>query len=355
MLEKIKSKLTRPFITLSVWYTFYRKEYSLHSKINIFKRIFLNSKGFFSKRTIPYDFKNWRYSDYISDLEVIKLSYINYPYSKLLRNKLVFSNYFRNYFKTPQVYYLINNSLIKSVNPQIKEENFEGFIKVLLAKRKLIIKPTLGARGTGIYLLELDEEKILVNKKEISKSELQKFVSSLTGHIVVEFIEQCDFTKRIFPMSTNTLRINTFFDPVLYKVITKQPYLRMGTSKSIPTDNVARGGLYSMVDIETGILDDAIEIYTPGSIRKVTNHPETKTRISGNVIPHWNEIKECILNTSRVISPLIKVVGWDIVITDNSFVVLEGNNGPDLGQQRMGNPLAKDEDVLLFLKHSKIR
>lgn len=355
MLEKIKSLLTRLLITLSVWYTFYREEFNSNSKANVFKRISLNSKGFFSKRMEPYDFKKWKYSDYISDLEVIKFSYINYPYNKLLRNKLVFSNYFRNFFKTPQVYYFINNSSIKSVNPQIKEENFEGFIKVLLENRKLILKPNFGVRGIGIYLLELDEERIMVNGEGISKSELQKFVSSLTGYIIVEFIEQCDFTKIIFPMSTNTLRIHTFFDPTLNKAILKQPYLRMGTSKSIPTDNVSRGGVYSMVDIESGILDDVIEIFAPGSVRKATNHPETKTRISGSVVPHWDEIKECILNTSRVISPVIKVVGWDIVITGDSFVVLEGNNGPDLGQQWMENPLAKDEDVLRFLKHSKIR
>jgi len=343
MLEKVKSKLNKLLITLSVWYTLFRKEINSNSREN------------FSKRMEPYDFKKWKYSDYISDLEAIKFSYINYPYSKLLRNKLVFSNYFRNYFKTPQVYYLIINSLIKSVNPQIKEENFEGFTKVLLEKRKLILKPNLGDRGGGIYLIEMDEEKILINKEKISKSELQKLVSSLTGHIIVEFIEQCDFANNIFPMTANTLRINTFYDPVLNKVILKQPFLKMGTSKSFPTDNVARGGIYSMVDIESGILDDAIEILSPGSIRRITNHPETKTRISASVLPHWNEIKECILNTSSVISPLIKVVGWDIVITDDSFIVLEGNNGPDLGQQRMGNPLAKDEDVLLFLKHSKIR
>ena len=189
MLENIKSILTKVLITLSVWYTFFRKEIKSKSKKNIIKRISLYSKGFLSVRLEPYDFKRWKYADYVSDLEVIKLSYLNYPYSKLLRNKLVFSNYFRNYFKTPQVYYLINNSLITSVNPQIKEENFEGFINLLLENRKLILKPNLGDRGIGIYLLELDEEKILVNKEEISKSEVQKLVSSLTGHIVVEFIE----------------------------------------------------------------------------------------------------------------------------------------------------------------------
>jgi hypothetical protein len=355
MLDKIKSLLTGLLIKLSVWYTFFNNEVKSNSKKNIFKRVFINSKGFISKRTTPYDFKKWKYSDYITDLEVIKLGYINYPYSKLLRNKLVFSNYFRNFFKTPQVYFSINNDSIKSVHPLIEAEGFEAFYDLFLEKQKLILKPNLTDRGIGIYLVELEGEKHLLNKKELTKPELQKFVTSLTDNIVVEFIEQCDFTKRIFPQSTNTLRVNTFFDPSNNKVIIKQPYLRMGTSKSIPTDNVSRGGLYSMMNIESGILDDIIEVSATGAIRIATNHPETKIKISGGVVPHWDVIKECIANTSRVISPLIKVVGWDIVITNNSFIVLEGNNGPDLTQQRLGNPLAKDEDVLRFLKHFKIR
>ncbi len=355
MLEKIKSMLTKLLITLSVWYTFYNKEFSSHSKKNIFKRISLNSKGFFSKRLFPYDFKKWKYSDYISDMEVIKFSYINHPYSKLLRNKLVFSNYFRSYFNTPQVYYLIIKSSIKSVHPKIKAENFRGFINLLSENRKLIIKPNFGSRGAGIYLVELEEEKYLVNKKEVTEPELQKFVNSLTSYIVVEFIEQCGFSKGLFPLSTNTLRINTFFDPILNKVITKQPYVRIGTSRSVPTDNNSRGALFSMVDIESGMLGVAIEPVSPGTIRQVTNHPETNVKIKGEIVPRWTEIKECILNTGREISPLIKVVGWDIVITDDDFVVIEGNNGPEQGQQMLENPLAKDEDMSLFLKHSKIR
>ena len=355
MLDKIKSKLTRLLIFLSVRYTFYSKEIKSKSKANIFKRIKLLSKGFFSKRLIPCDFKKWKYSDYITDLEIIKLSYVNFPYSKLLRNKLAFSIYFRNYFRTPQVYFLISNSSIKSVNPQIKEENFKGFIVTLYENHKLILKPNLGSRGSGIYLIELEQEKFLVNKKEISKFELEKLVCSLNGHIVVEFIDQCNFTKSLFPQSTNTLRINTFYDSGNNKVLFKQPYLRMGASKSIPTDNTSRGGLFALVDIESGILDDAIETYAPESIRFVSNHPETGTQISGAVLPHWSVIKDCILNTCRVISPLIKVVGWDIIVTEDGFVVIEGNNGPELGQQALEHPLAKEEDVSKFLKNSKIR
>lgn len=355
MLEKVKSMLNRLLIALSVWYTFYKNELILHSKENIFKRISLYSKGFYSKRLFTYDFKKWKYSDYISDMEVVKFSYINHPYSKLLRNKLVFSNYFRNYFNTPRVYYLINNSLIKSVSPQIKEESFEGFIKILLEKRKVIIKPNLGSRGVGIYIVELEEEKYLVNKKEVTESELQKFVSSLNGYIVVEFIEQSGFSKGLFPLSTNTLRIDTFFDPIRNKVITKQPYVRIGTSRSVPVDNNSRGGLFSMVDLESGMLGVAIIPDSSDTDKQVTNHPETNAKIKGEIVPRWTEIKECILDTSRVISPLIKVVGWDIVITEDDFVVIEGNNGPSQGQQWLDNPLAKDKDMSLFLKHSKVR
>ncbi len=355
MLDKIKSLLTGLLIKLSVWYTFLSKEIRSKSKVNIIKRFVLVSKGFFTYRLIPCDFNKWKYSDYISDLEIIKLSYVNHPYSKLLRNKLVFSNYFRNYFNTPRTFFLITRKLIKSVDTEFNEEGFNGFLNVLVKFGKLIMKPNFGSRGKAIYLLECKGKRFFVNKKEYSESELKKFVASSKGFIIAEFIEQSDFTKSFSPLSTNTLRINTFFDSSKNKVLIKQPYFRMGTSKSAPTDNTSQGGIFALVDTESGILDEAIEVITWGSIKLVKNHPETNVQIYGNVLPQWNKIREQISDTCRVISPEIKAVGWDIIITNDDFYVIEGNNGPELGQQALEHPLARDEEVLNFLKQVKIR
>ncbi len=73
-------------------------------------------------------------------------------------------------------------------------------------------------------------------------------------------------------------------------------------------------------------------------------------------IPRWDELKEFFIKLGSIISPFIKIVGWDIILTDDSFVVLEGNNGPDLyNNQGAGYLLAKIPEVKKFLEHHKIR
>ncbi len=83
-------------------------------KISI-KKFYLLSKGFCSEHPIPYDFKENKYSDYVSDLENIKLAYINYPYGRLVRDKLVFSYFFNSYFRTPASYCTVHKGKIQPV------------------------------------------------------------------------------------------------------------------------------------------------------------------------------------------------------------------------------------------------
>ena len=67
--------------------------------------------------------------------------------------------------------------------------------------------------------------------------------------MITEYIEMHRDLKKIYPGSVNTIRImvinKTCFEP---KIV--QTYMRIGSSKTGVTDNIAYGGLAAYVDKE---------------------------------------------------------------------------------------------------------
>lgn len=102
--------------------------------------------------------------------------------------------------------------------------------------------------------------------------------------------------------------------------------LRMPTGDS-DADNFHSGGIAAPVDLETGRLGRAVARY-PGSVSPETDfhivHPDTEQRIEGNSLPHWEEMLELVRGAHRQLKQ-IESVGWDVAITDDGPVLVEGN------------------------------
>jgi len=355
MLGKATLFFTKLYIKFAVLFIFLKKEKIYGDKNLSLKKLRLLTKGFYSAHPIQYNYQKYKYSDYISDLENIKLTYLNHPYSRLLTNKFVFSNFFDSYFRTPVCYCIINRTNIEPINNAPKINSFSSLFE-LFSQKKIILKPISGARGQGIYLIEdsgLNDFKL--NKKVITREELQSFFMTLDNYLVCEFIEQGIFSKQFFPDSTNTIRITTLCNPLNSSTFVPYSLMRFGRFKSIPADNTAIGGIFSLINLNTGELMEAVEVIEKGEIRFHSAHPDTGVLIKGVTIPHWGKLLDNIKNSATIIKPIIKIVGWDVILTNDSFVVIEGNNGPDLFMQGLNYPLAKNPDVLEFLKHYKIR
>lgn len=353
-MEKVSRFLERVFIKFTSWMIFFRKETSNGKKAIGLKSPLLWTKGFLSTHPMPYNFNKYKYSDYISDIENIKLGYLNYPYGRIIRDKLVFSNFFNTYFNTPEVYCIINNGKIDPVNLKMNISSEADLLK-LIKNKKLVLKPIFGTHGKGVLVIEnTGFEQFKLNKDFIKEDELKKIIKTLDQYFVSEFIEQGDFSKHFFENTTNTIRITTFCDPAKPTAFIPYAYMRFGTPKTIPVDNRASGGLISFVDLSTGKLTDAIQV-REGKTVYLDNHPDSGMRIKDVEVPEWNKIIDFFRNLGGAIKPFIKVAGWDVVLTNDSFYVIEGNNGPDLVFQGADKPIAKDPDVLRFLKYYKIR
>ena len=56
-------------------------------------------------------------------------------------------------------------------------------------------------------------------------------------------------------------------------------------------------------------------------------HPMTGKRIPGTQIPYWEEVKAMCLKAMHVV-PQVRFVAWDVAITPDGPVFIEGNSFP---------------------------
>lgn len=56
-------------------------------------------------------------------------------------------------------------------------------------------------------------------------------------------------------------------------------------------------------------------------------HPITKAKLVGVQVPYWNEIKTMLIKAAQKI-PQVAYVGWDVAITPDGPILIEGNTTP---------------------------
>ena len=67
------------------------------------------------------------------------------------------------------------------------------------------------------------------------------------------------------------------------------------------------------------------------------------------MIPGWETLTRSLLQlASRLVS--VPYIGWDICVIRDGFVVIEGNNRPDVNLMQIHRPLLLDARVQRFYK-----
>lgn len=210
----------------------------------------------------------------------------------------------------------------------VTDDDIKDFIK---SREYIIAKPSLGECGKGIELIHIpdfssiDEALAYIRKPE-------------NGFGVIEDrVEQHPELSRIYPYSINCMRIVTVYwkkqPHVLYAVF------KTGNHKKF-VDNMENGGYACHVDINTGV------VVGPGHTSEldiVEEHPMTGVKFEGFKIPYFEEAKKLVMEASKVI-PQVRYIGWDVAVTPNGPLIIEGNNYaaydfpqlPDRSQKREG-------------------
>ena len=93
------------------------------------------------------------------------------------------------------------------------------------------------------------------------------------------------------------------------------------------------------LDIDTGkIIEDAIN--KEGKI--FSEHPLTKTKIEGFQIPCFDEAKQMVVEACKL-SKNIRYIGWDVAITKNGPILVEGNQFPGHDIYQVAEKIGKDD------------
>ena len=147
----------------------------------------------------------------------------------------------------------------------------------------------------------------------------------LVQPLVLPHTVLCTFRKNATP----TVRIITYIDPDGEVIKPDVAMLRFSRHEKSVVDNASAGGLVAPINIENGVLGAATskdEDFIPARLECI---PGSEKSITGFTLPYWNELLELVLHAHSYF-PHYFIIGWDVIITDQGPVILEGNSQPGL-------------------------
>ena len=204
-------------------------------------------------------------------------------------------------------------------NNQKESINVECFVEFARRNHDLFVKNNSLSKGRGAALYHIECE-------EDAENLFNQLINSGDRWVIEEKIVQHPLMSLWNESSVNTVRLPAVLNNGQFTVF--GPCLRMGRVGSI-VDNASAGGVFAVIDVETGCLcSDGFDDKTG---KYYTKHPDSGITFRGWQIPMWKELLETAEKIHRKI-PHQKYIGWDFALTENGWVVVEGNWGQLLSQ-----------------------
>jgi hypothetical protein len=241
----------------------------------------------------------------------LRAKYNNVQFRHYFRNKALFATKFEDFFSRDWV--------------ALEGLDFETFRRFVAGKRYIVSKPVDSGHGSGV-------EKLDINKFQ-DDAMLYQYLRARYGDngMIEDCIAQHDSISKIYKKAVNPIRIITILQNgkcnILYATFT------IGNGREVA--NTSLGDMVARVDLASG------EIVSPAQTdtgQVYDKHPSTGYNIPGFRIPYWNDILELANRASRVV-PEIGYVGWDIAVTPEGPILIEGNDDPRWTSQQMSSHL----------------
>lgn len=216
----------------------------------------------------------------------------------------------------------------------VLDNNVEELIEFIKEHNAIIVKPVDATGGNGV-------EKFTYINDEESKKLYDKLIEN-NQLLVEDCIKQHRDMNKLYEKSVNTLRMFTFIRNGQAHFL--QAVLKIGNGGVV--DNFSSGGMYTYVDENGTVFVEAID----RDDNIFYEHPISKTKIVGFKVPMFKEAVNLVKECAKVV-PEVSYVGWDVAISENGPVIVEGNCFPGVYQVKPS--LAKKKEGLIP-KYNKI-
>jgi len=232
------------------------------------------------------------------------------------------------------------------------EDDFETFKAFVEKHRTFVVKPADLGLAIGVHKETVSEDqdlyKVFTGILEEGKANLANNPWGKKNSIVIEeVIKQSQVMADFHPESVNSVRVTAV--RVDGQVHIWYPWLKIGINGGFVT-SAAFDTLDAGIDAKTGVVTtDAYD----ENCNCFVEHPNTKIKFKDFQIPRWDELIKTINEISDVI-PEFGYVGWDMVLTDDGWVVMEGNvSGEFMGQLVNGFGVKEEFEKLIGWKPDK--
>lgn len=260
--------------------------------------------------------------------------------SALLRNKLFFESLAQTIgIPTPQnIAYSESGDLMLLHTDGVFTSDWSCLNNLLEKDVVLYGKPIDGECGTGILKIRATTNELIVNGEKCSYDNLRK--RCLKGRYIFQIqLKQHPEMQRIYPGSVNTIRMTTVRNPQSGKIEILPPTLRIGAHGSF-VDNFSKGGVIVAMDTKSGNLAEW-GFFKPMYGFKSRVHPDTKIKFSSFHVPYYEEAKRLAVYFHSFLN--LHSIGWDIAISEDGPVFIEGNDNWEINlPQTFDNPFKKE-------------
>lgn len=198
----------------------------------------------------------------------------------------------------------------------LRENDAEAVAAFLRRHPVVFLKAPSGFGGLGVERFACTDDN-LKRVPMLRKAWLQRGL-----YLLEEGLMQHPDMEALHPASVNTIRIVTLTDEsggphVLYA------FLRTGRGSAF-VDNTTSGGLSALICPDGVIRHPALSDKT-GEYFDV--HPDTRLRFIGFRVPYFSEAIALCKRAAQV-RPGMRYIGWDVCITPQGPVLVEGNDLP---------------------------
>ncbi|KTS09582.1 sugar-transfer associated ATP-grasp domain-containing protein [Microbacterium testaceum] len=258
--------------------------------------------------------KNVGFQDYIDyDFAILtpaeRATYMTHPVSNQISQKYDHPDY-RGIFQDKVEFDRRFSDFLRREWMVVDADNADDLRTFTERLGTIVTKEPVGQAGTGVHRYHAAEVE---DWDAFHRGLLER------GEILVEeVIRQHDDLAAVCPGTVNTTRVTAFFDGSTTHILAMAQKFGRGAV----SDQMTFGGFYTMLDENGHALGAGYDSH--GHVHEL--HPDSGVRIADFQLPMIDEVKAFVDQIARVV-PQVQYVGWDIVVGPEGPVLVEGNWG----------------------------